>query len=73
MELKAFKICRIRCRCCGSILEYKNRSKTDCGAGRMMVCNCGSIGLDPAALMYRIACLKTGAEYEDLSEPWEDD
>lgn len=72
MNLKYFSVCRVRCCSCKSILEYQNRSKTDSGPGRMMVCSCGSVALDPAATMYRIVGLKRDNEWEDLSIPWDE-
>ena len=72
MGLKYFSMCRVQCCSCKSILEYKNKSKTDWGPGRMMVCSCGRVALDPAVTMYRIVGLKRDAAWEDHSEPWED-
>lgn len=72
MELKYFRICRVQCCTCKSILEYRNQSKSDRGPGRMMVCSCGRVALDPAASMYRIVELKRDAEWKDFSEPWVD-
>lgn len=70
MDLTYMRVCRVRCCRCGSILEYQNQSKNDCGPSQGMVCGCGSIGLAPAALMHRILVFDKGVEYEDLSEVW---
>lgn len=72
MEIKYFKVCRVRCKICGDVLEHVNRSKRDNGAG-MMWCTCGKIGLDPSACFYRIVGngISEGsfeASFEDLSE-----
>ena len=72
-ELKYFRVCRVQCCACKTILEYKVRFKTDYGPGRMMVCDCGRVALDPAATMYRIVGLKRDAEWKDYSIPWEDE
>lgn len=65
--MKFYKICRIRCKCCGDILEYINRSKDD-RSGVLRFCSCKKVGLDAAACMYRI--LGESKHYEDLSEEW---
>ena len=72
MELEYVRVCRVQCCSCKSILEYQNRSKTDPGPGRMMVCSCGRVALDPAATMYRIAALEPDAVWLDLSERWDE-
>ena len=72
MKLKYFRIRRVQCCTCKSILEYRNQSKSDRGPGRMMTCSCGRVALDPAASMYRIVELKRDAKWEDFSEPWVD-
>ena len=66
MDLTYYRVCRVRCTCCGDVLERVNRTKTD--GGRMMTCSCGKVMLDPAALMYRI--VGNTSDYEDLSEKW---
>ena len=70
MELKYYKVCRLRCNCCGSVMEYQNRSKDDRGTRYVMMCSCGKVGLDPSACMYRI--LGDKDDWEDLSEEWEE-
>lgn len=74
-KLLYYRVCRIRCRLCGSIIEWENRSKADRGPGRVLYCRCGKIGMDPAAFLPRILVMPpaTFADVEDLSEPWEDD
>lgn len=74
MEVLYFRICRVRCKLCGTILEWKNRSKNDPGPGRVMYCQCGALGLDPSACLYRVL-VKPPASFddvEDLSERWND-
>ncbi len=68
MELTYFRVCRVRCRSCGEVLEYRNQSKSDQGPGRAMTCPCGKTGLDPSASLYRVF----GNDFDDLSEKWED-
>lgn len=67
--LKYYKVCRVRCKLCGTVLEYVNRSKQDNGLGSALMCDCGKVGLDPSACLYRV--LGDPENYEDLSEPWE--
>ena len=69
MELKYFRICRVRCNSCGKVLEWQAYSKNDCSPS-MIVCKCKKIGLSPAATMYRIAALTPDARWDDLSETW---
>lgn len=64
--MKYYKICRVRCLRCSEILEYENRNRLD--SGRLQICQCRSVALDPAAVMYRI--LGNSEDYEDLSEEW---
>lgn len=71
MDLKYFRICRVRCNSCGQILEWHAHSKTDCALG-MLVCDCRKIGLSPAASLYRIAALEKDAVWEDLADPWDE-
>lgn len=66
MRTKFYHICRVRCRRCGDLLEYRNRSQQDRGPGRLLVCSCRKVALDPAACLYRI--LGEPEDYEDLSE-----
>ena len=66
--MKYFKICRVRCKSCGTILEYENRSKDDAGPGSLMACECGKVALDPSATLYRI--IGSADFWEDLSEEW---
>lgn len=63
-----FKVCRVRCKLCGDVLEYENQSKQDNGTRAPMYCSCQKVALDPSATMYRI--LGDPKVYEDLSEPW---
>lgn len=63
--MKYYKICQVRCLCCGDVLEHINAVKTD-RHWQMLWCGCGKVGLDPAAVGYRI--LGAPADYEDLSE-----
>jgi len=50
-------------------LEYENSSRADLGPGRLMVCRCGKVALDPSAALYRI--LGDPADWEDQSVEWE--
>ena len=70
MEIKYYRICRLRCRHCGSVMEWRNRSKDDRGPGYPMMCQCKKVGFDPSACFYRI--LGNETDWEDLSEPWEE-
>ena len=66
MEIKYYKICRVKCKCCGDVLEHINQTKDE--RNSLFYCHCGKVGLDPSPVMYRII----GAEedFEDLSEEW---
>lgn len=66
--MKYFKVCRVRCRKCGDVLEYVNKIKLS--RGMLRYCSCGAVGLDPATVMYRI--LGNPEDYEDMSEEWND-
>lgn len=67
MNMTYYRVCRVRCKCCGDVLEHINRTKQH-DFNDMMTCSCGRVQLDPAPLMYRI--LGDPADYEDLSEEW---
>lgn len=69
MVLTYYRVCRVRCNCCGDVLEHVNHSK-EIISHPMMTCSCGKVQLDPAVLMYRV--VGEPADYEDLSEPWEE-
>ena len=70
LELQYYRICRVRCLCCNSVLEYENQSQNDNGPGRLLTCKCGKVGLDPSATLYRI--IGDEKNWVDLSETWED-
>lgn len=63
--MKYYRICRVKCRWCGDLLEHINQAKAD-SHFRIRWCRCGKVGLDPAAVGYRI--MGEPAAYEDLSE-----
>ena len=65
--MKCYKICRVKCQQCEDVLEHVNRTKTD-SHFRILWCSCGKVGLDPAAVGYRI--LGDPSDYEDISEEW---
>ena len=67
--MEYYKICRVRCLRCGTILEHENQSQLE--SGRLQICRCRKVALDPSAVMYRI--LGDPENYEDLSEVWEDE
>lgn len=67
MELQYYRVCRVRCKLCGTVLEWRNRSKDDRGPRRVMYCQCGSVGMDPAACMFRIL-VKPPASFDDVEE-----
>lgn len=64
--MKHFKICRVRCLCCGDVIEHINHTKDD-NSARVMYCSCRQVGLDPSASLYRVVTAE-GANFEDLSE-----
>jgi len=66
METKYYKVCRVKCLRCGDVLETVNQTKQS--SGRLMLCSCKKVGLDPSAFMFRI--LGNEEDYEDLSEEW---
>lgn len=63
--MKYYRICRVKCRWCGDLLEHINQAKAD-SHFRIRWYRCGKVGLDPAAVGYRI--MGEPAAYEDLSE-----
>lgn len=65
--MRLYKTCRVKCLQCEDVLEYVNRTETD-SHFHILWCRCGKVGLDPAAVGYRI--LGAPADYEDLSEEW---
>lgn len=67
--MKFYRICRVRCKRCGDVLEHENKSREE-NYPRVLYCSCGAVGLDPAASMYRI--LGSKENFEDLSEEWTD-
>ena len=69
MDFAYFKICRVRCLRCGTVLMHVNRSKQDSSA-RVMWCRCGSVGLDPAPLGYRVRSTEGFGIVEDTSKLW---
>lgn len=60
--MKQYKICRIRCKKCGDVLEHDNATR----AAEILRCQCGAVGLDPDDLAPRIIAESRGA-FEDLS------
>lgn len=69
MKLKYYKVCRVRCKRCGDVLEHVNQSKED-NYPRVLFCSCGQVGLDPSASLYRIQ--GEPGSFDDLSEEWEE-
>ena len=67
--MKYYRVCRVRCKRCGDVLEHVNQTKGE-SSTRVMYCSCGSVGLDPAAVMYRV--LGSRSDFEDLSEAWDE-
>ncbi len=68
MSLKYYRVCRVRCKKCGDVLEHVNQTKDE-NVCHTSYCRCGTVGLDPSATLYRI--LGNPSDYEDLSEEWE--
>lgn len=64
-----YKICRVRCRHCGDVLEHVNRTELD-NHPHLLRCSCGRVALDPSATLYRV--LGEPEDYEDTSEEWVD-
>ncbi len=69
-NLTYYRICRVKCKCCGDVLEYVNLTKNDTGSA-LLRCSCGKVALDPSPIMYRI--IGASVDYEDLSEEWNED
>lgn len=65
-----YRVCRVRCKRCGDVLEYVNLTKADNGSG-LIRCSCGKVALDPSPILYRI--IGASVDYEDLSEEWDED
>lgn len=66
-KLPYYRICRVKCKCCGDVLEHINRTKEQ-KSHQMMTCSCGKVQLDPHIFAYRI--IGFTEDYEDLSEKW---
>lgn len=64
--MKYYKVCRVKCRRCDDVLQYENQSRLD--SGRLQICKCRKVALDPSVTLYRI--LGDSEDYEDLSEEW---
>ena len=69
-NLTYYRVCRVRCKCCGDVLEQVNITKDDNSSG-LIRCSCGKVALDPSPIMYRI--IGASVDYEDLSEKWDED
>ena len=67
-EIKYYRVCRVKCKRCGDVLEHVNRTKEP-QSHRMLTCTCGKVQLDPHVCAYRINGYPE--DYEDLSEEWE--
>lgn len=67
--MKYYKICRVKCHCCGDVVEHVNQSKDD-NHHITLYCSCGNVGLDPSATLYRI--VSKSIDFEDLSEEWKE-
>ena len=67
--MKNYRVCRVRCLCCGDVLEHVNHSKEPL-SNRMVTCSCGKVQLDPHVCTYRI--IGFPSDYEDLSEVWKE-
>lgn len=65
--MKYYKLCRVKCLRCNDVLEHVNQAKDD-RHFHILWCNCGKVGLDPAAVGYRV--LGDPSDYVDLSEEW---
>lgn len=66
-QLTHYRVCRVKCKCCGDVLEHVNRTKEP-QSHRMLTCTCGKVQLDPHVFAYRINGYPE--DYEDLSEKW---
>ena len=60
------KVCRVRCKLCGDVLERTYQSRKDYG-GQMFWCSCGNLGLDPDPVLWRIGYHQKDS-YEILHE-----
>ena len=50
--MEFLRICKVRCKHCGSVLGREYQSPHEHG-GPMEVCSCGKIGFDPGPIMWR--------------------
>ena len=66
-EIKYYRVCQVKCKCCGDVLKHVNHTKEP-QSHRMMTCSCGKVQLDPHICAYRINGFPD--DYEDLSEEW---
>lgn len=75
MELEHyFRVCRVQCRRCGTIIEWRSKTKTDGGPDRTIYCQCGGVGMSPSAYARRIVIVPPATiwDVEELSEKWEE-
>ena len=66
-EATFYRVCRIRCKCCGDVLERTFQTK-EMKSYDMQWCQCGKVALDPHVVAYRV--IGYPEDYEDLSEKW---
>ena len=73
-QTQHYRVCRVRCKLCGSVIEWRNKSKSDGGPGRVLYCQCGMVGMAPSAYCHQIVLVvpATLDDVEDLFEKWED-
>lgn len=63
--MKKSMINRVRCKKCGSIIEYVHPNEYS-NPAHLFWCDCHSVGLDPSVYLFRI--LGNPENYEDLSD-----
>ena len=66
---KHIRICRVRCRRCGDLLEYIHKSKTET-PHMLLVCTCKAIIVDPDPISTRV--IGNDEDYEELHDYWDD-
>lgn len=66
-QLTHYRVCRLKCNCCGDVLAHINRTKEP-QSYRLLTCSCGKVQLVTHIFAYHI--IGFPEDYEDLSEKW---
>lgn len=70
MEREIYKNNIVRCKKCGDIIKVEFKNREDWSQRHLLMCKCGSIGVDASPYMWRILWPGGNKEnwFEDFSE-----